>query len=120
MAHFISINSSQGEPEVRNLPAFPESRELQQAASIEIYKQALELQSKNALDDARLCYQLLLRSPLIFQARSPSARKLKYLALKNIGNIEHQEKNYSSALQWWLLAVSIDSEDADLWRKIGG
>jgi len=102
--------------------AYDISFENEEAKCLELYKEALALQSSD-LRAAKLRYKQLLRSPFLStttpsgNAAAPS--KLRYLCLKNLADVNEAQGNTNAALKYYAQALTIDSTDAAVWHRVG-
>lgn len=101
-----------------------ELAENEEAKSLELYSDALALQGSGDLRAAKLRYKQLLRSPFLASVgpalsaheaaggaqqqqvpadSSAAARKLRYLCLKNLADINETQGNANAALKYYVL-----------------
>ena len=103
-----------------------ETMEAQEAQNHQLFQSALSMQVAGNEADAVAAYLQLLAQPLIEQADAEAAEiksrpslHLRFLALKNLSELEEAAGKLSSALQRLLGAVRIEQHDAVLWQRLG-
>ena len=110
------------------------SVEAQEAANQQLYEHALSLQSSGASAEAMAAYRELLDQQLIIDAEpqtgggSPGedpdheqrpSLHLRFLALKNLSELEEAASELAPALERLLAALRIHQHDAVLWQRLG-
>ena len=101
--------------------------EAQETANQQLYECALSLQLAGSDIDAMVKYEELLSQELLAGAeavsditaqRQPSLH-LKYLALKNLSELEEGAGKHESALARLIEAVALQESNALLWQRLG-
>ena len=106
--------------------------EAQETANLRLYEQALGLQCNGDLTAAAAAYRELLAQELLVHATrvpadAPRQRRdgdrpslqLKFLALKNLSEVEEAAGAEDSALTLLLEAIQMQDDDAVLWQRLG-
>lgn len=109
------------------------TKEVEEAESLNLYKEALDLRQKNELDAAlKLFHQTLALSCIENAsldekedegnrdlATLSSCLQIKYACLKNIGALCASKGDFDEALEAYLEAVEVDPLDVTVWHNIG-
>ncbi|XP_038649496.1 calcineurin-binding protein cabin-1 isoform X4 [Scyliorhinus canicula] len=105
-----------------------QTKEAQEAEAFSLYHKALDLQKHDRYEESTKAYHELLNTQLLKEA-VPSGDEneglkhpgliLKYSTYKNLASLASQKDDPSTAMEFYLEAVMLDSTDVNLWYKIG-
>uniref|UniRef100_A0A4W3HRH5 Calcineurin-binding protein cabin-1 n=1 Tax=Callorhinchus milii TaxID=7868 RepID=A0A4W3HRH5_CALMI len=105
-----------------------QTKEAQEAEAFSLYHKALDLQKHDRYDESEKAYHELLNTQLLKEAvlsgdeneglKHPGLM-LKYSTYKNLASLAAQKDEPSTAMEFYLEAVMLDSTDVNLWYKIG-
>jgi hypothetical protein len=94
----------------------------QEAECRRLYEEALVLQRQNDLHRAEENYQRLLSSSLYEDASTaslPTLQRLRYVALRNLADIEIKSDRKETAVSHLVEAIELNDEDAMMWFRLG-
>ncbi|ELR11625.1 tetratricopeptide repeat-containing protein [Acanthamoeba castellanii str. Neff] len=105
-------------------PSPYDSSENEEAKCLELYKEALALQSAGDVRASKLHYKQLLRSPFLAttshgSSANVAALKLRYLCLKNLADVNDAQGNANAALKYYVQALDVESTDVAVWYHVG-
>ncbi|XP_069789119.1 calcineurin-binding protein cabin-1 isoform X4 [Narcine bancroftii] len=105
-----------------------QTKEAQEAEAFSLYHKALDLQKHDRYEESAKAYHELLNTQLLKEAilsgdeneglKHPGLM-LKYSTYKNLASLASQKDDPSTAMEFYLEAVMLDSTDVNLWYKIG-
>lgn len=105
-----------------------QTKEAQEAEAFSLYHKALDLQKHDRYEESTKAYHELLNTQLLKEAvlsgdeneglKHPGLM-LKYSTYKNLASLASQKDDPSTAMEFYLEAVMLDSTDVNLWYKIG-
>ncbi|GAB6026876.1 Calcineurin-binding protein cabin-1, variant 2 [Chamberlinius hualienensis] len=107
------------------------TKEAQEEAAFALYNQGLEFLNENKLDEADEAFREIVKIHTVSVGESNNNCKdegkhtnspgllLVYSAYKNLANIAIKRRDFVSAMEAYLEAVTLDSSDVSLWFRIG-
>ncbi|GCB73048.1 hypothetical protein scyTo_0006600, partial [Scyliorhinus torazame] len=105
-----------------------QTKEAQEAEAFSLYHKALDLQKHDRYEESTKAYHELLNTQLLKEAVLSGDENeglkhpgliLKYSTYKNLASLASQKDDPSTAMEFYLEAVMLDSTDVNLWYKIG-
>ena len=123
--HWLSVDDNS---ELRTAEAEAAATvEAQEVANRQLYESAIRYQADGAAAAAASCYRELLKHHLVADAvpsasggSEPPSLQLRFLALRNLSEIEEAAGEAEAALQHLLVAIQISRPaDAVLWQRLG-
>ena len=125
MISFVDIEQPHGAAPIRSRSPGVEAQE---AANGELYKTALAMQAEGRGEEAAAAYRQLLEQRLIAGAlparvgvelSSQPSLHLRYIALKNLAELETKRGSLHSAIERYLDSLQVVEDDALVWQRLG-
>ncbi|KAL4423906.1 hypothetical protein ABPG75_001207 [Micractinium tetrahymenae] len=115
---FATINrAADGQPDGEQPGLTTEAKEQRAIASFE---RALALIQGHREEEAEAALRALLEEPVVAEGATDQLHRIKFLALKNLGDLlARRPGSVGDALAWYSLATQIVEDDALLWNKLG-